>query len=108
MSDISSSKEVFDLAAPLYQSALDNAGYEHKLEYNPSSEQRKKRKRLKKILWFNPPYSMRLKTKVGKIFLSLIDKHFPKGHVLHPLINRYKVKISYRCLPNIGAIIRRA
>ena len=25
--------------------------------------------------------------------------------MLYPLINRYKVKLSYRCLPNMGAII---
>ena len=48
---------------------------------------------------------MRLKTNIGRKFLALIDKHFPKGHMLYPLINRYKVKLSYRCLPNMGAII---
>ena len=102
--DISSSKEVFDQAVPLYQTALSQAGYDHKLEY---SEPPKvvKRKRKKEIIWFNPPFSMQLKTNVGRKFLGLIDKHFPKGHILYPLINRYRVKLSYRCLPNMGAII---
>lgn len=102
--DISSSKEVFDQSVPLYQDALDKAGYDHKLEYQ-ELHQVKKRKRKKSIIWFNPPFSMRLKTNVGKKFLALIDKHFPKGHILHPLINRKRVKISYRCLPNMGTII---
>ena len=55
--DISSSKEVFDQAVPLYQTALSQAGYDHKLEY---SEPPKvvKRKRKKEIIWFNPPFSM--------------------------------------------------
>ena len=101
---ISSSKEVFDQSVPLYQDALEKAGYDHKLEYQ-ETYQAKKRKRKKSIIWFNPPFSMRLKTNVGKKFLALIDKHFPKGHILHPLINRARVKISYRCLPNMGTLI---
>ena len=48
---------------------------------------------------------MDLKTPVGKKFLKLIDLHFPKGSILHPLINRNKVKLSYRCLPNMGSTI---
>ena len=32
------------------------------------------------ILWFNPFYSETVKTKIGKIFLQLIKKYFPKGH----------------------------
>ena len=35
------------------------------------------------------------------------DLHFPKGSVLHPLINRKKVKLSYRCFPNMCATISR-
>ena len=100
---ISSSKEIFDAAAPLYQTELKRAGYDYKLEYKEYEEPKKKRQR--KIIWFNPPYSMNLKTNVGQKFLRLLDKHFPRGSILHPLINRTKVKLSYRCLPNMGARI---
>ena len=48
---------------------------------------------------------MNLKTNVGQKFLRLLDKHFPRGSVLYPLINRTRVKLSYRCLPNMGARI---
>ena len=34
-----------------------------------------------------------------------MDKHFPPGSPLHPLLNRKKVKLSYRCLPNVKAHI---
>ena len=103
LSSISSSKEIFDAAAPIYQAELQRAGYKHKLEYN--EQQAPKRKRRRKIIWFNPPYSMDLKTNIGQKFLRLIDKHFPRGSILYPLINRYKVKLSYRCVPNMGAKI---
>jgi hypothetical protein len=42
---------------------------------------------------------------IGATFVRLIDTHFPKKHPLHPLFNRNTVKISYRCLPNLGQII---
>ena len=51
------------------------------------------------------PYSINVTTKVGKVFLSLIDKHFPPHHKLQKLFNRNNVKISYSCLPNIKSIM---
>ena len=48
---------------------------------------------------------MDVATNVGREFLKLIDLHFPPGHILHPVINRSTVKVSYRALPNIGAQI---
>ena len=65
-------------------------------------QQRKKSCRSKKVMWFNPPYSMNVKTNVGKEFLNLLDKHFPKGTPLNKILNRNTVKLSYRCLPNMG------
>ena len=48
---------------------------------------------------------MNAATNVGQEFLKLIDKHFPPGNILHSVINRQTVKISYRCMPSIGAKI---
>ena len=48
---------------------------------------------------------MTVKTNVGHKFLKLLDKHFPKGSPLYPIFNRKKVKLGYRCLPNMGAKI---
>ena len=105
LSSISSSKEVFDQAAPLYQSELDRNGYTHQLQYEPPREKSGKRNRRKRVLYFNPPYSMDVSTKVGKLFLQLLDESFPPGHPLHPLLNRNTVKLSYSCLPNMGSQI---
>ena len=38
-----------------------------------------------------------------KEIVVLARETFPKGSPLHPLINRKKVKLSYRCLPNMRA-----
>ena len=45
---------------------------------------------------------MNVQTNVGREFLLLVDKHFPKGHPLNKILNRNTMKISYRCLPNMG------
>ena len=42
---------------------------------------------------------------LAREFLELVDKHFPPGHLLHSLCNRSTLKVSYRCLPNMGSIV---
>ena len=61
--------------------------------------------RKRKIIWCNPPSSKSVKTNIGKIFLQLLSKHFPKDHKMHKMFNRNAVKISYSCMKNIGSII---
>ena len=110
LSDNSSTKEIFDNAVPLYQAELNRCGYDYHLEFKPRGETaaKKRRKRApRRVTWFNPPYSMNVATNVGRDFLRLIDQHFPPGHILHSTINRQTVKVSYRCLPNMGAHIAR-
>ena len=63
------------------------------------------RKRQRNILWFNLPYSKTVKTKIGKFFLPLIKKHFPKEHKFHKIFNRNTPKLGYSWMPNIKAKI---
>jgi hypothetical protein len=69
------------------------------------NQQKKRKCRTRRVTWFNPPHSVNVKTNVGKEFLALLDKHFPKGHFLHTTLNRNTVKVSYRCLPNMGRML---
>ena len=57
------------------------------------------------MIWFNPPYSANVVTKVGKHFLPSLDKHFPPHNKFHKIFNRNTVKISCSCLPNMKTII---
>ena len=52
---------------------------------------RKGTNRQRNILWFNPPYSQKVETKVGKCFLQLIDQCFPKTNPLHKIFNRKEI-----------------
>ena len=107
LSAISSTQKEFDEAKEPYQEALNASGYQHHLEFE-EQEQRtaKKSRRRRQILWYNPPWNEAVTTNIGKKFLTLLDKHFPKANQLHPLLNRNTVKISYSCTKNIKATIQ--
>ena len=106
LSELSKNEILFNEAAKDYQTALNNAGYSYKMNFDPPKEEPKRKKqRCRHIVWFNPPYSKNVATNIGKEFFQLIDSCFPPGHILHQVINRNTVKLSYSCLPSVGSII---
>ena len=64
-----------------------------------------RKNRPRNITWFNPPYSKNVESNVGKCFLELIDRHFPKSNPLNKIFNRHTLKLSYSCMSNMEAII---
>ena len=104
ISQLSSSKTIFENEAVIYDTALKNAGYDTKLEYTETQKKQTSKKRKRNILWFNPPWSDTVSTNVAAKFLHMIDKHF-KSSPLKKLLNRNTVKVSYCCMPNMEAII---
>ena len=104
LSEISIDEHSFNEAAPLYQKALDDSGYNHRLAFTPSITQSSsptRRNRHRNIIWYNPPFSKNVATNVGRTFLKILDEEFPESHVLHKIFNRNTVKISYCCMPNL-------
>ena len=74
LSENSCNKNNFDKAAPDYNNALKNSGFNENVTYTPSASKRQIYKR--QIIWFNPSYSANVKTNLGKIFMRLIYKDF--------------------------------
>lgn len=105
LSNISSTKKAFEQAAPAYQEALQKSGHKYQLTYTPGNNTRK-RARKREVTWYNPPYNKNVCTSIGKKFLQIIDKCFPKEHKLHKVLNRNTVKVSYSCMPNMKATIQ--
>ena len=76
ISDISSSKELFNKAKPHHKSALKQSGHDEKFMYTERKKpvahtaQNSRKKRQRKIIWFNPPFSMNVQTNIGREFLS--------------------------------------
>ena len=99
----SSSELIFNESKHHYEDALRKSGFKSKLPYRDSTAPTNKRmiSRKKKIIWFNAPYNQNLSTNIAKIFLKLVDKHFPRTHQLHKIFNRNTTKVSYSCMSNV-------
>ena len=104
ISELSCNEEEFHKAKITYESALSEAGYKYKMQYNKTTGKRKNRPR--KTIWFNPPFSLNVKTNIGKAFLKLIEKHFPKHHKLSKIFNKNSIKLSYSCMDNMAKLIQ--
>ena len=65
LSALSSNKKAFNSAAPPYQKAIEEGGYNFKLEYEPPTNQRRKNRPRNNIVWFNPPFSKSIETNIG-------------------------------------------
>ena len=71
------------------------------------SSGKKNRRRRRNVIWFNPLFSQTVKTNVARLFLRLLDKHFPRLHILRKLFNQNTIKVSYSCTENAGQIIKK-
>ena len=112
ITDTSSDQRTFNTAAPLYNNALKASGYGEHISFlserkeGTATAKNPKRNRTRCVIWFNPPYSKSVKTRVGHRFLQLVRKHFPKVSALHKIFNGNTIKVSYSCLPNVASIIK--
>ena len=105
ISDISCDSDHFNKAAPDYNTALKKSGFNENIKYSPC--QLKQRNRKREIIWFNLPYSANVKTNVGKLFMRLIDKHFPRHHKFHKIFNHSNFKLSYSYIPSMKNVIQK-
>ena len=109
ISRLSRNETEFDKAATQYNEALKSSRFRASIKYKSASETAtpKEANRRRKITWFNPPYSRSEKTKVGRTFLSLVNRHFTTDNPLHKLFNGSNMKLSYCCMSNMANIIER-
>ena len=105
ISSTSSNELIFKNATPPYEEAFKKSGFKCKLNYQPQIAMTKNTKRKRYIIWFNPPFSQNVQTKIGNRLLALVDLHFPVNHKLHKIFNRNSIKVSYSCMRNVKSII---
>ena len=78
----------------MYKEALTKTGFD--MIYTPvieSNNLERKNTRKRKIIWFNPPYSMNVKKNAGKTFLKLVKKHFPSSNSFDKIFKKNTIKI---------------
>ena len=68
ISNISCDKECFDKAAPVYNNALKNSGFNENIKF--TARHPKRRKRSRDILWFNPQFSSLTSTSQNTIHIT--------------------------------------
>ena len=100
---------MFNNAKETYDKALESSGFTEKLTYIQPNKQNQnnretKKKRKRKIKCFNSPFSLDLKTNVGKLFFKILRNNFPKTSPLSKIFNKNTVKISYSCTRNMKSI----
>ena len=106
LSNLSANEEIFKRSIPEYQKALQNSGHNFQLTYKPTQEHnQKKRKRTRKITWFNPPFDAGVKTNIGREFHKILETCFPANHKLKKIFNKNTVKLSYSCMPNFKSTL---
>ena len=76
-----------------------------RFKYTKNQRQQTKN-RSENIVWFNQPFNKAASPNIAKIFLWLINRHFPKSHRLHKIFNRNTVKVSYSCMQNMSKIYK--
>ena len=104
ISDLSCNKEEFDKVKSVYNSALKDSGHFSSMSYNNSNTRNARRNRNRKVIWFSPPYSQNMKTNIGKLFIKLMRKHFPKNNKYDKSFNVNTLKLSYFCTTGVWNI----
>ena len=87
-------KEKISKVKSVYESALKDSEYFSSMSYNNNNFQNARRNRNRKVIWFNPPYSQNMKINIGKLFVNLVRKHFPKNSKYHKIFNLNTLKLS--------------
>ena len=108
ISNLSCNKEKFDKLKSIYESARKDSGHFLSVSYNNSNSQNARRNRNRKVICFNLPYCQNVKTNIGKLFIKLVRKHFPKNSKYHKIFNLNTLKLSYCCTTNVGNIIKKS
>ena len=90
--------------------ALKNSRFTETISYIKPSDQNinnreAKKKRKWENIWYNPPFSLKIKTNVGKLLFKILRKNFPKTNSPSEIFNKNTVKISYSCTRNVRSII---
>ena len=103
VSSLCSDEDTFNRHKGLYEGALKEAGYNYQMQYSrPPEKKTTNKKRWPVHIYFNPPFSMNVRTDVGRQFLGLVKKHFPMDGKWGKTLNIHTLKLSYSCMNNLG------
>ena len=105
ISSISCEGTKFNKAKIMYETALKNSGSQAAIKFEKPS-QNTRRNPNKKVIWFNPPFSLSIKTDIGKELFKLIRKHFPRNHSFRKIFNLNTIRIRFSLMKTMKNLIK--
>ena len=90
LSPISKTKEIFYKIKDPYEKTLKIVVLKEHYHMFKIILSARKKLRKKKVFYYNPPFRNCIKTNIGKTFLKLVSKHFPKSGFYDSIFNRNK------------------
>ena len=112
ITNVSCIQVIFGAGKGTYKQTLHNNGFDEELKYkNKDSEEqtrnKEKRMRRRKIILFNPPFSLSVNTNIGQLFFKMLKLNFLKSNPLSKIFKRNTIKIDFSFPRNIKLIISR-
>ena len=109
ISNLSYDEDIFNNSKQVYEKALKESGFTENLEFDKTNTgtERTRRRRKRKIIWYNPPFSKNVQTNIARSFINLVKKHFPPTHKYRKIFNKNNLKVSYSCMENMEAKIKK-
>ena len=116
ISKLCSTEEFFNSHQEFYSGILRKSGHRSDLKYDKEPRKPKKRKRTRKVVWYNPPFCLSLKTKIGQEFFGILEKNFPEPVKdpktgikpprtgLNSILNKNTIKLSFSTMNNVARI----
>lgn len=89
-----SGQETSNSTAPYCNETLVSSGFKDYMSYMLGSSTHK-RKYCWNVICFAPPFSLNVKTCMGRIFLSCVYKYFMQTYRYRCLFKRHKLRISF-------------
>ena len=86
ISNLSCNENEFSKTKPLYESALKNRKLVCSMKFKaPVENTRQNRNR--NVIYLNRPYSLNVKTNIGKVLLKLVRKYFSRSYKFNKIFN---------------------
>ena len=99
LSNFSSNPKIFYEASKHYKNIFNQAGYDYKYQYKPSSN--KNAMKIEKETSGSTRPSKNISNNMGKYFLLLIQKHFLNNQKYQKIFTKNNLKVSYSCMDRL-------
>ena len=99
LSNFSSNPKIFYEASKHYKNIFNQAGYDYKYQYKPSSN--KNAMKIEKETSRSTRPSKNISNNMGKYFLLLIQKHFLNNQKYQKIFTKNNLKVSYSCMDRL-------